>query len=680
MLALMRPAPRIPARHLLLATLIAFALAWLLSRTEAGRTLEYEGLDGMTRIRTAFQPPPDPRIALVLFDDDSDSRLGAWPLDRQWHAEFMKLLYQTSPAEICWDVIFDANGKSSQGDDAMAAIAGALGQTGIPVVCAAMSSDDSAGIVPPTSDGPTRPFTNIVGAVSELEGHARAYLPYAALRKTATFAFADFNPEPDGVRRRIPIVVRVDGKVYPTLALQAALSLLKVKPAEVRVAIGRSITFPAQGRTWRIPIDDHGRIWINYRYDERGGRSAFPTYGYAKLMIGLDRHFARGDASEPVPDLKGKIVLIGQTVTGKADAGPTPLGRLSPFTLYHANLLNSILRSDYVRTAPAWLLWPAIALSFGAALVGASRRRLLWLVVVSVGGIALYPALALLAWVLHSLWLPLAGPLLGMTLASAFAVFRRVRDEQRAKEKVRHMFGSYLSPELLDRLVASGTDPEVTSERRPVAVLFSDLRDFTAWSERTPENILIAQLNEYLEAMVACVHAEGGTLHKFIGDAVMAAWGDMESRSPAEDCRRACAAALAMQRRLDGLNQGWLARNLHPLRMGIGINHGTVLVGNVGSPKRMEFTVIGDPVNLASRLESMNKALGTSILVGESVESLAGGDFQFVPKGELPVKGKAEPIRVFELLARPAAQARASQGFVDGPAAPAIDLPDGSSH
>ena len=137
----------------------------------------------------------------------------------------------------------------------------------------------------------------------------------------------------------------------------------------------------------------------------------------------------------------------------------------------------------------------------------------------------------------------------------------------------------------------------------------------------------------------------------------MAAWGDMESRSPEEDCRRACAAALAMQRRLDELNQSWLARNLHPLRMGVGINHGTVLVGNIGSPKRMEFTVIGDPVNLASRLESMNKALGTSILVGESVESLAGGAFQFAPKGELPVKGKAKPIQVFELLGRPAPQA-----------------------
>ncbi len=646
----MRPASQVPVRSILVATLVAFSAAWIVSQSEAFRLLDFKGLDWMTRLRTHFQPPPDPRIAMVLFDDDSESRIAAWPTDRQWHADFMRLLYRTSPAEVCWDVIFDADGKSKGGDASMAAIAGALRENGVPVVCAAMSSNDPAAISPSPSEGPTRPFTHVVGNLAALEGHTRAFLPFAALRASTLFAFADSSPEADGVRRKIPLLVRVGGKVYPTLGLQAALTLLKVSPDDVRVVLGHAITFKAQGRDWRIPIGPDGRLWLNYRYDLAGGGAVFPAYSYGKLMIGLDRHFARGVANEPVPDLKGKVVFVGQTVTGKADAGPTPLGSLSPYTLYHANLLNNILRSDYTRIPPPWLVWPAVTCICAFALVSAARRRVGWLVAVSLGGIVVYVAAAAASWIVASLWLPLAGPLLGLTLSASFTVFHRVRDEQQAKERVRGMFGSYLSPELLDRMISGGGAPEVRSERRAAAILFSDLRNFTSWSERTPEDVLISQLNEYLEAMVACVHDEGGTLHKFIGDAVMAVWGDLETRGPADDCRHACSAALLMHRRLEVLNQEWTARGLEPLEMGVGINHGTVLVGNIGSPKRMEFTAIGDPVNLASRFESMNKTLGTSILVGDSVRHHASDSFVFSPKGALPIKGKSEPILIFELI------------------------------
>ena len=193
----------------------------------------------------------------------------------------------------------------------------------------------------------------------------------------------------------------------------------------------------------------------------------------------------------------------------------------------------------------------------------------------------------------------------------------------------------------------------VRSERRPETILFSDLRDFTSLSETTDQAELIALLNEYLAAMVECIHEEGGTLHKFIGDAVMAVWGDLASDGVGNDAARAARAAQTMHRRLAELNRGWSTAGRPELRMGIGLNHGVVLVGNIGSPRRMEFTVIGDAVNLASRLESLTKELKAGTLVGEALEPLLRGEeFSLIPRGEVPVKGKAKAVAVFELIDR----------------------------
>jgi adenylate cyclase len=264
----------------------------------------------------------------------------------------------------------------------------------------------------------------------------------------------------------------------------------------------------------------------------------------------------------------------------------------------------------------------------------------------------LYTSAALAAWIKFSLWLPLVAPMLGFVGLQFHIIARRVVEEQRAREQVKQMFGTYLSPELLKRMMKEGQSvATVSSERRPVTILFSDLRDFTSLTESLEDRALIAQLNEYLAAMVECIHREGGTLHKFIGDAVMAVWGDLASEGSAADARKAARAALAMQAALDELNRAWAARGMPALRMGVGLNHGVVLIGNIGSPRRMEFTAIGDAVNLASRLESLNKELKTSVLVGESLVTFLGEVFTLRPCGSVPVKGKALPVQVYELVA-----------------------------
>ena len=261
-----------------------------------------------------------------------------------------------------------------------------------------------------------------------------------------------------------------------------------------------------------------------------------------------------------------------------------------------------------------------------------------------------YTALAFALWGWFSLWLPLILPLTGFVTVQFWIIARRVQAERRAKEQIRGMFNSYLSPALLSRVMEKGGFSTVESERKAVTILFSDLRGFTSWSENTKEDVLISQLNEYLAAMVECIHQHGGTLHKFIGDAVMAVWGDLVSEGAEVDAAKACRAALAMQACLIELNSGWTKRGLHNFRMGVGVNHGLVLAGNVGSPRRMEFTVIGDAVNMASRFEGLTKELNVSVLVGESVHALVSSKFTLKAWGGVTVKGKAKPVEVFELI------------------------------
>jgi len=231
----------------------------------------------------------------------------------------------------------------------------------------------------------------------------------------------------------------------------------------------------------------------------------------------------------------------------------------------------------------------------------------------------------------------------------------RYAGEQRERRRLRRLLGSYVSEQIAEVIVSQPESLAATmrGERRPVTVLFCDLRGFTQLSEARPPAELVAQLNEYMHATVDCILAEGGTVQKFIGDAVLAVWGDTHSAGEAADAARAVAAALAMEEALARLNAGWAARaDRVPLRMGIGLQHGPVTVGNIGHPRRMEFGVLGDAVNTASRLEGATKHLGLPLLVGESVARLAAARFHFAFVARLRLAGRTATEDVFMPLGR----------------------------
>jgi adenylate cyclase len=219
--------------------------------------------------------------------------------------------------------------------------------------------------------------------------------------------------------------------------------------------------------------------------------------------------------------------------------------------------------------------------------------------------------------------------------------------------QLKQLFSSMLSPEVLTYLLDHPSNLELGGSLRGVTILFSDIRDYTRFSEGLSTQELVRQLNIYFERMVDGVKEQRGTFHKFIGDAIMAAWGDISAVSlGAEgDARNAVRSALVMRRKLRELNAERAAEGQIPLRIGMGINHGEVLVGQIGASIRSEFTVMGDPVNVASRLEGLTKAFHTDLCIGESVLPLLGGQFLVRRLGLIQLKGKSQPAVVYEVFA-----------------------------
>lgn len=637
--------------------LLCYGLALWLTRTEAMQLAEARTLDWRTRYRALFQPPPDPRIVIALFEDGTEAHLAPWPVDRAWHGQLNRFLAAEKVAVVSWDVILDTR-REGEGDTAMARATRLALQSGTRVVTGASTSRMDVEIVP-GAQSLTRPLTNIEGDRRLVHGTDHALLPFPELRAASWWGGVDVIRGADGIVREVPLIFRIGDEHFPTLALQTLLVYLQVPPAGVRVRLGDAVYFRSEERHWRIPVDHAGRFLLNYRYDQADGHPDFPTYSYLDLLRRInDSRIEPRPGAAPPPDLAGKIVFVGQTVTGKADAGPTPRGAFSPLVLVHANLLSNLLAGDYARRAPGWLVWSlALAMGYGG-IVLLARRSVPLLCGSAVLGVVGYVAVAIGLWIYGSWWLPVAGPLLGFTGLQFMVVARRLREEQRARQEIKNLFGTYVSPDLVERLVKSGQPPRLGGSEEEITAYFSDIQDFSSLAESLPPDRLVALMNEYLTACTDILQEEGGTLDKFVGDAVIVMFGAPVALP--DHARRACIAALRVQQRLDRLRHQWQSEGakwppaVAAMRMRIGLNTGRCVVGNMGSRTRFNYTMMGDDVNLAARLESGARHWGVYTLCSESAktacEQHGGHEVVFRSLGRIVVKGRTQPVAIHEIV------------------------------
>ena len=339
---------------------------------------------------------------------------------------------------------------------------------------------------------------------------------------------------------------------------------------------------------------------------------------------------------------------MGTTATSLFDLRATPFSPVYPGVELNATAIDNILNTDHIRTVGrAGTLLMILALSLIVALVSVRTGFASVGIILSLAVFALFTAAVILLFSFGRIMVEYVAPASALLLSFISSLAVNYITEGRAKRKFKEAFAKYVSPQVVEEISKNIDDLKLDSgDRREISILFSDIRGFTGMSENLAPEEVVRRLNIYFKAMVEVVFELDGTLDKYVGDAIMAFFG--APKDDPDHAEKACRCALNMKRELTKVNERLESEGIPPMKIGIGINTGVVVVGNIGSERRMDYTVIGDSVNLASRLESMNKEFGTTIIISEFTHAKAPG---FVVKdlGSVRVKGKQETVRIYEL-------------------------------
>jgi adenylate cyclase len=449
------------------------------------------------------------------------------------------------------------------------------------------------------------------------------------------------NPfvDADGVFRRVPLVQAYEGYLFASLALATTQAHLDTAGIELVIETegskGGTQYYALESinlKNYRIPVDANGAVYVPYR-----GRQGSFTY--------LPAHQILSGTVDPAR-LREKIVLIGTSAPGLLDLRSTPVQNIYPGVEVHANIISGIL-DDRIKHKPAW----TIGYEFVLLLVIATSMALLLPLISpllaaagTLGFTVTVVAGTFIAWN-YNLILPLASPLLLIVLIFMLHMTYGFFIESRGKRQLANLFGHYIPPELVDEMSASPEEYSLDGENREMTVLFSDVRGFTTISEGMDPKQLTQLMNALLTPMTRVIHKNRGTIDKYMGDAIMSFWGAPLADS--QHARHALYAAMEMMDELKIMQEEFRQRGWPEVNMGIGLNTGDMNVGNMGSEFRMAYTVLGDAVNLGSRLEGLTKNYGVNIIVSETTR--AGiPEFVFRELDLVRVKGKNEPVAIFE--------------------------------
>ena len=621
-----------------------------------------------TRLKLTMPRGIDDRIVILDIDEKSLEEVGRWPWPRDVMARLMtKLFDRYQVAVVAFDVVF-AEPDYSSGIKRLDELAArnlrqvpafieayeklrpeldndglfAKAIKGRPVVLGYyLNSDKGAkklGAIPaPVFEKGTFANRNI---------YFTSWVGYGGnlpeFQKSAASG-GHFNPmvDFDGIVRRVPMLVEHEGDYYEALSLAVVRTLLgfpKIEPgypSDQLTNKGYAVMEWLTVGKLNIPVDETASALVPFR----GGKGSFRYVSLADVI--KDR--------TPADSLRGKIAIVGTTAPGLLDQRSTPVDSVYPGVEIHANLVAGMLDRT-IKQKPSFLvgaevillLIGGITLAFLMPILSPLRAML-----VSIVAMVLIIMINLAIWSEGGLVLPLASSLL-MTVAlftinMAYGYFV----ESRSKRQFTELFGQYVPPELVDKMAQDPEKYSMEGRSEQLTVLFSDIVGFTSISEALNPKDLSAFINEYLTSMSLVIRDRRGTLDKYIGDAIMAFWGAPVADS--EHARHGVLAALGMQARLLEVNELVRSRGWPPIRIGIGVNSGMMSVGDMGSKVRRAYTVMGDAVNLGSRLEALTRVYGVGIIVGQGTRDLVR-DGVFRELDKVKVKGKDEPVAIFEAV------------------------------
>ena len=618
---------------LLIVALASAALA-LLSATGVTGRLELLLHDARIATGVGRKPPRDDIVVAWIDQDAMDymRRAGAtFPWPRSIYQEVVAYLREGGARAVAFDVLFTEPGSSSADDTAFGET---LAATKGNVLAFKFVGYRDGGFDDAETERMERRGLPLPTAAT-LTSERGVTLPIPELETNVDgLGFVNVRADADRVHRGYDLLRTWRGRAYPSLALAAALA----GGGNVEFADGK-LRFGAR----EVDVDARARMQLNFR----GGPLTFEHVQLVNIFESINL-IGEGKAPiYPAERFAGKTVLVGINAEGYADVVPAPMSSDFPGVELHATALDNLLSGDALRPLgfEAWL-------GLTGAVVGTvavfTLSGAVWPALVLAGLLLAFGALSL-AMFGAGVLLPTATPALGTLLAGGGSLLWRLVFEGRKRREMRRAFTSYMAPEVVADVLANPDSIKLGGEVRHVTMVFTDLAGFTGLAEKVAPQELVAFLNDYFTRMCDCVLVERGVIDKFIGDAIMAMFGAPMAQP--DHAARAVRAALGMLGEMRRIDAELRAAGRPVVQTRIGVHMGDAVVGNMGSARRFDYTAIGDTVNLASRLEGANKAFGTLCLVSETAWAASAGDVLGREVGLVRVKGRAQPIRVFEPIA-----------------------------
>ncbi|MDR1105873.1 MAG: adenylate/guanylate cyclase domain-containing protein [Treponema sp.] len=652
---------------------LIFAALLLLHFTGIFDYLEFKTYDFRVRIMAHYSRPSDD-IIVVLVDQESinwaqENRGWSWPWPRAAYAEIIEYMNVSGAASVAFDIIFSEPSVYGTEDDAAFIKAsedyGRVVQT---VVISDLGTPWPGGLDKPlfSLDGEGR--AAFLGAGETGRG---GQFPVEGLRDAAGVLGSVTNtPDSDSVMRRTSLFTPFNGRAVPGLA--AALLLAAGRDRELSYD-GKMNVF--RWGDYTIPLDRNRRVLPNFR----GPLDRYIPYSASAILRSAES-FEKGETPLLLPEeFAGKYVFIGLNAQGLFDFFNTPISSTYPGVGMHITVLDNLLGADFIRECPQWVnvlvILAAVVLTLLITLF--SNR-----IPLTIGGvllmIAAFSALAINVYYFFNLWIPVVAPLAAVLGAFLTGTLYNYATEGSQKRFIKSAFSQYLSPLVIDRIIADPSQLKLGGETRELTAIFTDIRSFStisealkdpATNEPDPEK-LVNLLNHYLTRMSDIILDNQGTIDKYEGDAIIAFFG---APLPMEDhAARACRSAILMKKKEAEINREVIALGLvnsdvqkalfnkkitqtiddpAPLFTRLGLNTGKMTVGNMGTPKKTDYTIMGNAVNLAARLEGVNKQYNTGgILISEYTRAKLGDEFVLRSLSRVRVVGINTPLRLYELL------------------------------
>jgi len=569
--------------------------------------------------------PASEDVVIVGIDEASIEKYGRFPWPRSHHARLVDELTQAGAKAVVFDIILSEHDETHPTGDSELGMSTAL--AGNVIHCSFFE--------------PRR----VISAVKGLETIVVHHEPIPEFRDASwDVGYANAYPDADGGLRNCALQILHQGATYYPINLLAAARYMGKGPGEIVASIPDRATYTV------IDLDtafDRTMCMVNYY----GPEDSFSSYSYHQLV----------DENIPLVFkqawVKDKVVLIGSKVVGAFDHYPLAFEKVYPGVEFHATVINNIIDGSFIKRYPPWLI--LIFVIIGGIFCGIAIPRFSPLLgTTAVAGLTvLYVAGTQWLFTKHLLYIQMVPPLVTLLVSYVAILFYRFINEEKEKRRIKRSFGQYVSRSVLDEILSNPNLAKLGGERRDMSILFSDIRSFTTISEgMTPEEV-VDLLNEYLTKMTDVVYKHGGTLDKFIGDAVMAFWGAPIAMP--DHAEKAVLCAVDMMDELKQLQEKWKEEGRTVMDIGVGVNSGEAVVGNMGSSERMDYTVIGDNVNLASRMEGLNKAYKSHIIIAESTHAALTDSVDVLALGGVKVKGKDQAINIYQVLGKKDAGAAA---------------------